>query len=229
MARPILAMGFETTAVRTIALPEDWGDTRWLPETRERKRQEKMASLSQDSALIVTCGSLQRAVIVDGATGDVLLDAVHTSTGPRLFRRATSPPVAQQLMAWMTTHHGQAYKDVLAAGHGDSHPGLINAQTPYIVGFQVRTMLRLAALETLQLNKGTEQDIDVPVRLWNNAPLMWDPYEVCVPGSDRSYVQLQDLADYFGLTLGTFGPHEQAQLALALAVRCRFFSTDAWS
>jgi len=136
----------------------------------------------------------------------VVLDQMGTV----LYQQKAEAPftrgkVALPFMNFLTQTFPRQFADSLR--HGDTEPQGI------LFGFNIKSVLRIAAFEILKGNVGAA-DIDrmrVPVRLWHSVQGVFDPLAVLLPADEQRDMDIYSALRYFGIEAGDLQSSSQVQ------------------
>jgi len=105
--------------------------------------------------------------------------------------------------------------------HSDAEPDSI------IFGFNIREVLRIAAVEVLKRNaEDPDHATVVPVRLWHNPIGCYDPLDVVLPTNCRKSFDLYSLFKYLGIEVDDkfiTNAEQLAKKAQAIAIKAQLF------
>jgi len=227
----------------TVAVAQDWAQyaagvkiskSVTTDKTRERKLEEGTTLRHEQAAALPTAYPDSTVPnITDFADnqlyhpGTAVLASAHVmdNAGNVLYSQAAPSPhergkVALPLLRFLMETFPRQFGSSLR--YSDAEPDSI------VFGFNVKHVLRIAALEVFKRNAADPAHATaVPVRLWHNPVGCYDPLDVVIPSADRKSFDLYSLFKYLDIQVDlekiTTSAEMLAKAAQAVAVKAQLF------
>lgn len=197
----VLSFGF-------VTLPaDDWENFCGEPKVRAVKDEvlmaERLAAAKvkqrDDAALNPLTGTLSEASVVDH--DGILLES---------FKSDDTEPASVQMFKF------------LRDGYQQQNPERAIGEYPIWLGFNIKPVLRMAALEVARFNgNNLDEYIRIPQWMWREPPAK-DPYHAALTTkAERDVISLEQLAGFFGLESRSHmlaGAEAQAKLARNMGI-----------